>query len=61
MIEITTAKNGPLLVKGTDVKLQDADGNLIQIDKATFALCRCGKSNNKPFCDGTHKDAGFEG
>ncbi len=61
MIEITTAKNGPLLVKGTDVRVMDADGNRIQIEKATFALCRCGKSNNKPFCDGSHKDAGFEG
>ena len=61
MIEIVTAKNGPLLVKGTDVELRDAEGNPIQVDKATFALCRCGQSKNKPFCDGTHKNVGFEG
>lgn len=47
--------NGPLICKGdAEVTLQDADGNLILKDKE-FALCRCGQSKSKPFCDGTHK------
>ena len=60
MAEITVAKNGPLLVKG-GVTLRDSDGNEIPIEKQTFALCRCGASSNKPFCDGTHKSCGFTG
>jgi len=59
MAEITVAKNGPLLVQG-DAILKDASGNPIPTQKATFALCRCGGSKNKPFCDGTHKEIGFE-
>ena len=47
--------NGPLICKGdAEVTLQDADGNLILKDKE-FALCRCGQSKSKPFCDGIHK------
>ena len=47
--------NGPLICKGdTDIVLQNADEELILKDKE-FALCRCGLSKNKPFCDGTHK------
>jgi CDGSH-type Zn-finger protein len=36
-----------------------ADGNVIS-DKETFSLCRCGHSKDKPFCDGAHREAGFE-
>ncbi|MEJ2318533.1 MAG: CDGSH iron-sulfur domain-containing protein [Gemmatimonadales bacterium] len=43
---ITALENGPYLVSG-------AEG------RATFALCRCGASRNKPFCDGTHSKIGF--
>ena len=47
--------DGPLICKGdADITLQDADANIILKDKE-FALCRCGLSKNKPFCDGTHK------
>jgi len=47
--------DGPLICKGdSDITLLNADAEVILVDKE-FALCRCGLSNNKPFCDGTHK------
>ena len=52
-------QNGPLLVYG-NVKIKHADGTETTKHKVT-AFCRCGASNNKPFCDGTHKKIGFEG
>lgn len=55
---ITAYPDGPLLVRG-DVDLRDADGNPIEKRRRTVALCRCGLSTIKPFCDGTHKPAGF--
>lgn len=60
-VTIKIRDNGPLLVEGT-FTLLDAEGNQIPLaaDKPAFALCRCGASANKPFCDGTHKDCGFE-
>lgn len=57
-VTITTMDNGPLLVKGP-VSVQDAAGTAYQVDKDVVALCRCGASANKPFCDGTHKGMGF--
>ena len=58
-ITITLADHGPLLVNGP-VQLVDAAGDRIET-KQKFALCRCGHSENKPFCYGTHKKVGFEG
>jgi 3-phenylpropionate/trans-cinnamate dioxygenase ferredoxin subunit len=55
---IKVLKNGPYSVSGTFVVL-DADGNRIET-KEKAALCRCGASTNKPFCDGTHSKIGFE-
>ncbi|MEO1480669.1 MAG: CDGSH iron-sulfur domain-containing protein [Myxococcota bacterium] len=57
---IQAAENGPLLVKGL-TKLTDADGNEIPMKKDVIALCRCGASANKPFCDGAHSKIGFTG
>jgi CDGSH-type Zn-finger protein len=37
------------------VELVDQDGETIRVDRETIALCRCGKSRLRPFCDGTHK------
>ena len=54
---ITLRANGSLRVNGAT--LIGADGNVIS-DKESFSLCRCGHSNDKPFCDGTHREAGFE-
>ncbi len=58
---VTTRKNGPYMVQG-EIKLVDAEGNEITIDgdSGMVFLCRCGDSSNKPFCDGTHRAAGFE-
>jgi len=55
---ITPYPDGPLLVRG-DVELLTADGEPISRNRRTVALCRCGLSTIKPFCDGTHKPAGF--
>jgi CDGSH-type Zn-finger protein len=53
-VVITPYRDGPLLVRGP-FKLQDQDGNLIEVGRRTVALCRCGKSRIRPFCDGTHQ------
>jgi CDGSH-type Zn-finger protein len=50
---ITTYRDGPLLVRGP-FQLLDQDGNEIELGRETVALCRCGKSRLRPFCDGTH-------
>jgi CDGSH-type Zn-finger protein len=42
------------------MKLVDADGNEFQVPGKTVALCRCGNSNTKPLCDGTHVNIGFK-
>ena len=56
--KITVLDNGPYLVKGP-VLLLDAEGNEFRAERATVALCRCGGSMTKLFCDGTHTKAGF--
>jgi CDGSH-type Zn-finger protein len=55
---ITPYRDGPLVVRGV-FRLQDQDGAEIDPGRRTIALCRCGKSGIKPFCDGAHKRAGF--
>jgi CDGSH-type Zn-finger protein len=55
---ITPYRDGPLIVRG-DFRLVDQDGAEIDPGRRTVALCRCGKSGIKPFCDGTHKRSGF--
>jgi CDGSH-type Zn-finger protein len=58
-VSIRTRENGPLLVTGP-IKLVDHEGNVFDIGgKETIALCRCGQSKNRPFCDGAHKNCGF--
>jgi uncharacterized Fe-S cluster protein YjdI len=56
LIEVTP--NGPLLVHG-NIIIKDAAGNQTEKEKIT-ALCRCGHSSNKPYCDGAHSKRGFE-
>ena len=58
MTTIKIAENGPLIVQG-EFNLIDAQGNEVPVKKA--ALCRCGGSTIKPFCDGTHSKIGFQG
>lgn len=55
---IKVRENGPLVVEG-EFQLVDANGNEVPIVKK--ALCRCGGSTMKPFCDGTHSKIGFQG
>jgi CDGSH-type Zn-finger protein len=57
-VTIKVRDNGPLIVEG-DFTLTDAAGNPIAIQKR--ALCRCGGSTIKPFCDGTHSKICFQG
>lgn len=56
---VEVSANGPLLIYG-NIKIKDAEGNETTKNKVT-ALCRCGQSANKPYCDGTHRKVGFEG
>jgi CDGSH-type Zn-finger protein len=59
-IVIRCRENGPLLVQGT-VRVLDHQGNefALPVGKDMIALCRCGTSKNKPFCDGSHRNCGF--
>ena len=57
-LKIATLDSGPYLAKGS-LMLLDAEGDEFRAKRATVALCRCGGSTNKPFCDGTHSKAGF--
>lgn len=52
-------ENGPILLEGA-YRINSIAGQSVNSSKNT-AFCRCGKSISKPFCDGTHKDVGFEG
>ena len=55
---ITPYRDGPLLVRGP-FRLTDQDGNEIPAGRGTVALCRCGRSRTRPFCDGSHKVVRF--
>ncbi len=56
--QITPYRDGPLLIRG-DFEIVDQDGNVIEPGRATVALCRCGKSRIRPFCDGSHQIVKF--
>lgn len=58
-VTITPYPDGPYLVRG-DFVVQDQDGNEMPLGRRTVALCRCGKSRLRPFCDGTHRLSGFQ-
>ena len=57
-VTIDIIKNGPFIVNGA-VELKDPDGNVYPA-KQRLALCRCGASTTKPFCDGAHSKIGFQ-
>lgn len=57
-VVLTPYPDGPILVRG-DVEIRDARGREVPRRRATVALCRCGASAIKPFCDGSHKAIGF--
>ncbi len=58
MADIETMKDGPVLVKGNFTL--KVGGEMKDTGSQVVALCRCGASDNKPFCDGSHKGAGFK-
>jgi CDGSH-type Zn-finger protein len=55
---ITPYRDGPLLIRG-DYRIEDQDGQPIDPGREVVALCRCGKSRVRPFCDGSHKLVDF--
>lgn len=57
-VTVTLCENGPLLIRGPYTLLTQ-EGTVIDPGRATVALCRCGLSSAKPFCDGSHKLSGF--
>lgn len=62
MSDTTTVRvlnDGPLYVEGL-FKVVTASGKELPVEGGKCALCRCGGSEKKPFCDGTHKRAGFQ-
>jgi uncharacterized Fe-S cluster protein YjdI len=59
IMKIQVTPNGPYLIK-TECLIVHSDGRE-EIKTGTVALCRCGASGNKPYCDGTHRKVGFEG
>ena len=61
MTRIHVRENNHYFIEGDDVTVVDWNGNEYQIpNRRAFALCRCGGSTNKPFCDGTHSRMGFQ-
>ena len=60
MTTITARKDGPLRVEG-EFTVCDAEGNAFDLSGRTgISFCRCGHSQDKPFCDGSHKRVGFQ-
>jgi CDGSH-type Zn-finger protein len=57
-VKIVPYRDGPYLISGPFV-LQDQNGAGIAVERKVIALCRCGRSKLRPFCDGTHKTIGF--
>ena len=56
-LRVRPSRNGPLYLRG-DVRIVMEDGSEI-VQGTRVALCRCGASRRKPFCDGSHREAGF--
>jgi CDGSH-type Zn-finger protein len=59
IMRIKARENGPYLVEGTAL-YQDGSGQEQKTSGKSIALCRCGGSSNKPFCDGTHRKIDFQ-
>jgi CDGSH-type Zn-finger protein len=61
MFKITAIENGPYMIETDAQSLEiEREGNKEEIKKNVIYLCRCGHSNNKPFCDGSHSRVGFQ-
>jgi CDGSH-type Zn-finger protein len=58
--KITVRNHGPVRIEGDDFMIYDAEGNAFDLaGRTAVSLCRCGQSENKPFCDGKHKECSF--
>ena len=57
-VQVTPYRDGPILVRGP-IKLTDADGVPLKAPRKVIAICRCGESSLRPYCDGSHKTNGF--
>ena len=60
-VTIKVRANGPFLIEGP-ITVVDHEGNVFPLnsDKPNVALCRCGQSSKRPFCDGSHNRCGFQ-
>ena len=61
MTTIRLRQNGPYVIDSDEVRVVDWNGAEYPVDRRPIALCRCGASTKKPFCDGTHSKIGFQG
>jgi CDGSH-type Zn-finger protein len=61
MTTVRLRRNGPYVIDSEDVRVIDWNGAEYPIERRPLALCRCGHSSRKPFCDGTHVRVGFDG
>ena len=60
MTKVTVRNNGPIRIEG-EFTLYDVEGNAFDLaGRTAISLCRCGHSQNKPFCDGQHKECAFQ-
>lgn len=60
-MKITPRRNGPLRVEGENITIVDEAGNRYDLaGRTAVSLCRCGHSQNKPFCDSSHVKVGFQ-
>ena len=59
MVTIKVRENGPYRIDGDDVRVVDWNGNEYEIHGRPIALCRCGASQLKPLCDGSHRRINF--
>jgi CDGSH-type Zn-finger protein len=58
--KVTVRSNGSIRIEG-DFEIVDAEGAVFDLaGRTTIGLCRCGHSENKPFCDGSHRKVGFQ-
>jgi CDGSH-type Zn-finger protein len=60
VVTIRLRRNGPYVIEGEDVRVIDWNGAEYRVERKPIALCRCGASTTKPFCDGSHSRVGFQ-
>jgi len=59
-LKITLKPNGPAIIDCNSAEITMPDGST-EMKEGKVVLCRCGASKNKPYCDGAHRDCGFQG